>query len=653
MNVEEYLRDLTPLNIVELFPRAALQHFLNGFSAALGAGIALIYPRTFPAKHETLERLDCVNTEGRGTTFLDLCTRWRDEAGCGQNSVCISADEVAAMRHFHDVWRGPRVYRCPSLHLWDMTYPLIANSRVIGVLVGGQLAVAGEINWRREMADFASRIDWDTCPDLDSHLDDVRFQITTTLGQIPGADRLLRILDTPLEHGRTVVTVETFRQRVGQFLEFGKMTQELLGELHKSRKRIMERELERYFDQKLNELDPSDKEEFWWDRCQPLLDEFNTLLDTKTVQLFAWQGPNYVRKAPRGLTTNAPNGIDGRILVGHTFPVDELVPVELEGTAEPGGSKGTDQDSIWGYRSWMGKSRDVCSTLITFHGKPSLPERELYQDLCRQICASADFAQLHFRERKVDADYRREVRLIGHSFRTPLQALQFLLERIAVAPEVASSPDLLAKVHDGLGRILDARQDLFLLIEPPIDQQERVFDLADLLRQVVKSMKPIAEKHPCIIVSSGMSTEVHVSVRGVRYRLQRALADLLDNAIKYSYVGLRKETGTLHEVRVRLNVAEGYARVIIENYGIGFTPDKLAALAEHGVRGEVKDYRLARPGSGLGLPFAIEVFHEMGGWINVSSLPAISATEEEIRSYHRYKTAVEAVLPLATRSQND
>ena len=70
----------------------------------------------------------------------------------------------------------------------------------------------------------------------------------------------------------------------------------------------------------------------------------------------------------------------------------------------------------------------MCGTLIMVFGHLSGSEHGVIQDLCAQICAAADFAQLLFRERSADAAYRKDVRLIGHSFRTPLQALQFLLE---------------------------------------------------------------------------------------------------------------------------------------------------------------------------------------------------------------------------------
>ena len=140
------------------------------------------------------------------------------------------------------------------------------------------------------------------------------------------------------------------------------------------------------------------------------------------------------------------------------------------------------------------------------------------------------------------------------------------------------------------------------------------------------------------------------AVRGIRYRVQRALTNLLDNAIKYSYVGIRRETGKPHEVRVWFTISDGYAKIMMENFGIGFTKEKLEALAQYGLRGKVGDRWIARTGYGLGLPLAIEVFEELGGWIHITSEPAAWATEAEIDNYHRYITQVEAALPIARRS---
>ena len=142
MNVAEYLRDVTPQNVVQLIPPATLQHLLSGFSAAVGAGVALIYPAAYPAKREDLRRLDGKNKEGSRATFRDLCRWWRDEGGCGQNQACREADDDEAMKYFRGSLRDPRVYRCSPLHLWDMTYPLVAGGRVVGVLFGGHLSQA-------------------------------------------------------------------------------------------------------------------------------------------------------------------------------------------------------------------------------------------------------------------------------------------------------------------------------------------------------------------------------------------------------------------------------------------------------------------------------------------------------------------------------
>jgi signal transduction histidine kinase len=198
-----------------------------------------------------------------------------------------------------------------------------------------------------------------------------------------------------------------------------------------------------------------------------------------------------------------------------------------------------------------------------------------------------------------------------------------------------------------MARIQDAREDIVLLLDPALHGEE-VFDLVDVLTYVIKQMEPIAKQHPCVVVGQGTWPE-KVPVRGIRYRIQRALTCLLDNGIKYSFVGQRRDGGGLHEVRIRVIIADGYVKVTMTNYGIGIPEEKLGAIRTYGLRGEVPDERRPRLGTGLGLPYAIDVFEEFGGWIHVTSLPASSATEVERRKYHRYITSVEAALPVTRR----
>ena len=120
------------------------------------------------------------------------------------------------------------MYRCAPLHLWDMTFPLTAGGSVIGVLFGGQLSggqatLIGAGNCPT-VSDF---VDWSTCPAPDNQLEDVRERIKSHSTSVQGADKLLQLLDNPEDNQLVAVSIEDFKTRVSQFLEFGKQTQAL------------------------------------------------------------------------------------------------------------------------------------------------------------------------------------------------------------------------------------------------------------------------------------------------------------------------------------------------------------------------------------------------------------------------------------------
>jgi signal transduction histidine kinase len=282
--------------------------------------------------------------------------------------------------------------------------------------------------------------------------------------------------------------------------------------------------------------------------------------------------------------------------------------------------------------------------LVVFECTLTEEWHDLLEEFCSEVCEATDMASLIFRERKKDSEYRRKVGMIGHSFRTPLQALQFELESLGKAPSVSKSPELKEGVRSGMARIRDAREDLYLLLEDAVEKEE-TFNLIEILNYVLKSMETIARKKACPISKRGLWPE-SIPVRGIKNQVQRALTCLVDNAIKYSY----SDSAGIYQARVEVIADDNYARIIINNFGIGIPTHKLNALKEYGLRGDVVDGQRSRLGTGLGLPFAMDTFEKFGGWIDVISLPANQATEEEIKTYHRYITTVEAALPILRRN---
>lgn len=106
-------------------------------------------------------------------------------------------------------------------------------------------------------------------------------------------------------------------------------------------------------------------------------------------------------------------------------------------------------------------------------------------------------------------------------------------------------------------------------------------------------------------------------VSGGRKRLTRALANLVDNAIKFNTAG--------GEVTVRLREEGDYLRVDVSDTGIGIPAEHLDKIFNRFYRIDLSAPHLTR-GVSLGLPIAKQIVEEHGGEMHVESEPGKGST---------------------------
>ena len=113
-----------------------------------------------------------------------------------------------------------------------------------------------------------------------------------------------------------------------------------------------------------------------------------------------------------------------------------------------------------------------------------------------------------------------------------------------------------------------------------------VVDLSEIARAVAELYEPVAEEKGLVL---SFDAPQPVNVRGDRHLLSQAIANLLDNALKYTPAG-----------RVTLSVrsADQTARVEVADSGPGIPADRREAVFDRFVRLEGSR---STPGNGLGL----------------------------------------------------
>jgi len=174
-----------------------------------------------------------------------------------------------------------------------------------------------------------------------------------------------------------------------------------------------------------------------------------------------------------------------------------------------------------------------------------------------------------------------------HDIRTPLAAIRGyaqLLQRRTIT-HIAD----LAYLADGLRRIEDAATRVGCLLDeltdlPPAEipgraagHRERI-DLVRLVQRVAAECEAAALVGSCVVVLPNVE-ELFGWWNSAG--LERMLANLIDNALKYNrHDGL---------VLVDINHIDGQAVIRVADHGVGIPADELPRVFEHGYRGSNVD----------------------------------------------------------------
>ena len=183
----------------------------------------------------------------------------------------------------------------------------------------------------------------------------------------------------------------------------------------------------------------------------------------------------------------------------------------------------------------------------------------------------------------------------AHDLRTPLNRLQATAEG-AMSGLVAGSPErrVLERVTaevDHMRSTLDALLRI-ALAETGTVARERV-DLSELVGSMVELYAPVGEERGIALDSA---VAAGAQVQGSRQLLAQALANLLDNAIKFTPDG--------GHIRVLLRGTSHEPELVVEDDGPGIPADKREIVLGRRVR---LDEARKFPGSGLGLSLVAAV----------------------------------------------
>ena len=169
----------------------------------------------------------------------------------------------------------------------------------------------------------------------------------------------------------------------------------------------------------------------------------------------------------------------------------------------------------------------------------------------------------------------------------------------AVAARVIEESDRLIEITNTMLEIAKANSGTCELVREQLDACKLVLEAIDLFEPVAKEKSIRVEK---ILPSD------RIFLEGDRSKIQRAFANLLDNAIKYIPEG--------GKVKVFLRKNEKFIFFEVEDTGPGIPKEELGRIFERFYRGEKSR---TTPGNGLGLSLAQAIAKVHGGRILAES----------------------------------
>ena len=194
---------------------------------------------------------------------------------------------------------------------------------------------------------------------------------------------------------------------------------------------------------------------------------------------------------------------------------------------------------------------------------------------------------------------------VAHELRTPLSVLQGRLEGLldGVYPRDDRQLAELLEETQVLARLIEDLRTLALSDAGALPLQKEPTDVVELVREVVHSLTPEADKKS-VSLDATSSTERSV-VDLDRGRIREVLTNLLSNAIRHSATG--------NAVTVSVNETSERVAVVVRDAGEGMSPEEVARVFDRSYKGA------ASRGSGLGLAIAKSIVAAHGGDIRASS----------------------------------
>jgi signal transduction histidine kinase len=206
---------------------------------------------------------------------------------------------------------------------------------------------------------------------------------------------------------------------------------------------------------------------------------------------------------------------------------------------------------------------------------------------------------------------------VAHDLRTPMTRLRGIAESALTSTDPALLRDALADCIDESDRVIEMLNTLMDISEAETGTMalhREPIDLRDLIGQSVELYEDLADERG-VHIRTNVPSPLVVDVD--RNRMRQVLANLIDNAVKYTPAG--------GVVEIAARTAGGDAVITVSDTGIGIPADELPRIWDRLYRG---DKSRSTRGLGLGLSLVKAIVAAHGGTVSVRSRPGEGSTFE-------------------------
>jgi signal transduction histidine kinase len=264
------------------------------------------------------------------------------------------------------------------------------------------------------------------------------------------------------------------------------------------------------------------------------------------------------------------------------------------------------------------RSRDqTLGVLALYYTRPDrsygVRDMAFAQDVADQAALALDNALL-YRQAKEALQARDEfLSIASHELKTPLTSHQLQVQGLLrLAEKTKGTMDERLRVAlqamkqqgDRMTRLIDGLLDVSRIASGKLILNREKVDLVKLTREVIARLAPEIER-----CASALTLQADQPIVGEwdAFRLEQVLLNLMSNACKY---------GQGKPIVVTLDQEDGWARLVVQDHGIGIAPEDLKRLFEPFERAvSVREYG----GLGLGLYIVRRIVEAHEGLVQVRS----------------------------------